>query len=77
MLTGTVTLKDLDEIFAHHPPESDMQKEQYHKVRKAGKEFAKTILENSPPSHDRNVAIDAVRTAVMRTNGAIALKGLI
>lgn len=77
MFDGTVTATDLEDVFSHHPPENDLQKEQYHKIRKAGLAMATVIIENSPPSHDRNRAIEHVREGVMRANAAIALKGRI
>lgn len=65
---------DLDHIFTYHPPEPGDQ-ERYIAIRDAGKEFARTILENTPGSADQTAAIRKVREAVMTANAAIALKG--
>ncbi len=63
---------DLEHIFKYHMP-SPRQVAQYAKIRAAAKVFAEEILEHCPDVPDRNIAVDAVRTAVMRANASIAL----
>ncbi len=70
-----VSRDDLDHWFEYHPPTGDMQRIAYATVRAAAKDFAKAILEHTPPSADQTVAIRAVREAVMWANSAIANEG--
>ena len=65
---------DIDHIFKYHPPTSnDLGK--YEKLREAGKEFARIILETTPKSADQTHAIRLVREAIMTANASIALGG--
>lgn len=61
----------IDNWFTHHAPVGN-QGERYSAIRKAGGEFARTILELCPPSADRTVAIRMVREATFTANASIA-----
>lgn len=65
------TLAWLDNLFVHHKPFGD-QPTRYGKIRKAAKLFALTILSESPESREQHNALDAIRTAMMWGNSAIA-----
>jgi hypothetical protein len=65
---------DLDDLFSYHPVEAD-QVAKYEAIRAAAKQFAKTILENTPRSADQSAAIRKIREAVMTANASVALKG--
>ena len=67
---------DLDEVFRYHQPTPEQQK-CYVEIRQAAKVFASVILENTPPCNDQTEAVEAIRSAVMRSNAAVALKGLV
>jgi hypothetical protein len=65
---------DLDELFSYHPVEAD-QVAKYTAIREAAKQFAQTILDNTPKSADQSASIRKLREAVMTANASIALKG--
>lgn len=65
---------DLHNIFTYHEP-TPKQLKQYQRVREAAKQFAKVVIENSPPSADQTVAIRKIREAAMIANAAITLDG--
>jgi len=65
---------DLENWFTYHAPEVG-DRTKYENIRAAGKEFAYTIVRNTPHSADRMAAIRKVREAVMTANAAIACKG--
>lgn len=65
---------DLDNIFSYHAPTPE-QIQQYQAIREAAKVFAQVVVDNSPRSADRSVAIRKIREAVMIANAAIALDG--
>jgi hypothetical protein len=65
---------DLDDLFSYHAVEAD-QVTKYEAIRSAAKQFAKTVLENTPRSADQSAAIRKIREAVMTANASIALKG--
>ena len=64
---------DLDKWFTyHHPTKEHLAR--YEVIRKAGREFASTILlMTGPASPDQTMAIRRVREAVATANAAIAL----
>ncbi len=62
----------LDNVFSYHKPFGD-QPERYEKIRAAGKEFARSILANTPQCPDQTAALRKVREAVMTANAAIAV----
>lgn len=70
-----ITLEHLDHWFTYHPPPNQEHVDAYENVRSAGLRFARTILENTPPSADQTDAIRKVREAVMTANAAIACDG--
>ena len=63
---------DIDDLFSYHPPRGDQPK-RYEAIRSAAKEFAKVLLENTPPCADQTVAIRKLRETVMVANASIAL----
>lgn len=66
----------LDEIFKYHAPTPD-DTVAYEKLRSSAKDFARAIMDLTPPSADQSAAIRLVREAVMTANAAIALHGLV
>lgn len=71
-----VTSENVEDLFAYHKPEAD-QLEAFEKVREAGVNLVKVILEYVPECADRTVAIRKVREVRMDANQAIALRGAI
>jgi hypothetical protein len=67
---------DLDHLFIYHAPTPE-QVEQYQRIRDAAKEFARVVIENTPPSADQSTAIRKLRECVHVANAAIALDGRI
>lgn len=65
---------NLDDVFTYHAPEP-AQLENYVAIRAAAKEFAATIICNTPRCADQQAAIRHVREAMMTANAAVALKG--
>ena len=64
---------DIDRWMDHHAPVDQAQVDRYLSNREAAKAFAKTLLENAVhPSDELKTALDAVRTALMWGNAAIA-----
>ena len=70
-----ITDAQLDNWFTYHPPSPDQTK-QYVMIRDAARNFAGTILHNTPPSADQTTAIRKIREAVMTANAAIACDGV-
>lgn len=70
-----VNLDNVEDVFTHHPPESDAQLEAYAVIRECGKTLAEAILTHTPTCGDQQAAIRFVRQAVMTANAAVALKG--
>lgn len=69
-----ITSDDLKNWFSYHAPTpADLPK--FEMIRNMGHEFAKTIVENTPPSADQTAAVRKVREAVMAANAAIACGG--
>ena len=64
-------LKQIVNMFTYHPPHGD-QTERYEKLRLLGKQFAITILRNTPATLERDEAIKKLSEAVMWANAAIA-----
>lgn len=65
---------DLDHIFTYHAP-TESQVYIYNKLRAAAKEFAKVLLECTPPSADQSDALRSLRNCVMTANSSIAMNG--
>ncbi len=66
-----ITGDQLDNWFSYHSPTAG-QPEIYAALRAAGKAFAATIVQLTPPGEDQHAAIRHVRDAVMTGNAAIA-----
>lgn len=67
-----ITKDTILETFMYHPP-TEAQKEQYLKIRTWARFFAEAVLDCSPPSAERTLALRKVQEAVMWANAAIAL----
>lgn len=67
-----MTVKEIDNLFAHHPPKDEATVAQHEAIRKAGRIFAKAIIKHTPPSADQTAAVRKAREAVMTANAAIA-----
>lgn len=72
---GIITNEHLENWFIYHEPESAEQTDQYRKVREAGFNLAKVILDNTPSSADQTYSIRLIRMAIMTANSAIACGG--
>jgi hypothetical protein len=66
-----ITDEMLDNWFTYHAPTAE-DKIKYIRIRTMGKEFAKVVRDNTPPSADQTAAIRKIREAVMTSNAAIA-----
>lgn len=66
----------LRSLFTYHPPRDEGQVAAYGRIREAGFQLAKAILESVPRGADRSTAIRQVREAVMTANAGIANDGL-
>jgi hypothetical protein len=66
--------EELENWFTYHAPSPD-QLPKYEMIRAKALEFAKAIVNNTPPSADQTVAIRKVREAVMIANASIACGG--
>lgn len=69
-----ISVSDLDNWFTYHAPSED-DRVAYEKLRSSARDFARAIIELTPPSADQTAAIRKVREAVMTANAAIACKG--
>ncbi len=69
-----ITRENLGNWFTYHKPTDD-DAVAYEKLRNAAHEFARAIVDLTPPSADQTAAIRKVREAVMTANAAIACKG--
>lgn len=68
-----LTNEQLDELFKYHVPREGQQ-ERYQAIRKAAREFAQVIVDNTPSSADQTSAIRELRLCVMTANASIALE---
>ena len=69
-----ITYEQLENWFTYHQPDA-LSTMSYTAIRAAGLEFAKVIVNCTPPSADQTDAIRKVREAVMTANAAIACGG--
>lgn len=79
LLTSMVEAKNrnlLDELFSYHPPTPE-QLPRYKAIRRAARNFAEVLLENTRSCGDQEAALDLIREAMMRANASIALNGRI
>ena len=72
-----ITESDLANWFRYHPPSEhpdgpEAVSARYERLRAAGGELAKVIVELTPPSADQTAAVRKVREAIMTANAAIA-----
>lgn len=66
----------VDTVFTYQPVEPD-QIEKYQAIRQGARDFARTLLTNTPKSADQTMAIRKLRECVMTANASIALKGIV
>lgn len=69
-----ITDIEIDNWFSYHSPDST-QTAKYVVIRDHAKDFAQTILLNTPSSADQSVAIRKLRECVMIANASIACGG--
>lgn len=69
-----MTTFDIEHIFSYHSPTGD-QPQKYETIRKAAKEFATVLVENTPDCEDQATAICLLRECVMMANASVALEG--
>ena len=69
-----ISREDIERWFTYHPPRDNGEIEAYTRIREAGKEFAKVVLDCTPPCPDQTVAIRRIRETVMIANAAVACK---
>ena len=65
----------VEQLFTYHAPDPGMV-ERMQEIREIARLLAKAILRNCPRCADQQVAIGALRQAVMQANAAIVLHGL-
>lgn len=63
--------QELDNLFSYHAPKGD-QPARFQRIRLAGKNLARVILNSTPKGADQSAAIRKIREAVMTANAAIA-----
>jgi hypothetical protein len=68
------TPEQIDDIFTYHPPTAD-QPAKYDAIRSAAREFAKTLVANTPSCADQSAAMRLLRECVMTANAAVATGG--
>ena len=59
-------------LFRYHPPVDQDQRMRYETIRERGLYFAEYINENVPDGHEKSMAVDRIREAVMWANAGIA-----
>jgi len=64
----------IENWFSYHAPVGD-QAQRYERIRAAGGEFARLLVELCPCSADRTAAIRKIREAVYSANASIACGG--
>jgi len=69
------TEDDLNNLFSYHPPQTEDDVKRYERIRAAGKEFAKVILDATPGCAEQTIAIRRAHEAVMLANAAVACHG--
>lgn len=62
----------LDNDFTYHAPRGQADIDRFARIREAGKEFARVILEEVPRSVEQGLAYEKVREAVMMANAGLA-----
>jgi hypothetical protein len=65
---------DLDNVFKYHSPTPE-QLPKYEALRASAKQFAESIVSNTPSCADQTAALRKVREACMTANAAVALDG--
>jgi len=69
-------LRDIENRFAHHPPEQENdQPARYDQIRAKGKEFALLVDELADDSREKSLAVTSMEEAVFWANAAIARHG--
>lgn len=68
------TENDINRLFTHHP-QSDADVKRYERIRAAGRDFAKVLLDNTPGCAEQTIAVRRAHEAVMIANAAVACHG--
>lgn len=68
-----LTIENLQELFTYHPPKTVERMTAHQKINDASVEYARVLLENSPDSPERTIAIRKIQEARMFANAAAAL----
>lgn len=63
--------EELQKRFTYHAPKSD-QPQRYQSIREFAKDFAEFIVENTPESRERSLALTKLEESVMWANASIA-----
>ena len=66
------TFLDIDRYFTYHKPVGS-QPQRYESIREMGKDLARVIKSECPPSPESTIAIRKVQEAVMWANASIAI----
>lgn len=69
-----ITQDNLDNWFTYHAPTSE-QLLHYEAIRNAAGDFARVIVDHTPPSADQSAAIRLIREATMTANASVACGG--
>lgn len=64
----------IGDMFRHHPPDEQQQK-QHAAIRSAAIDFALVLAKNTPASADQTAAFRLLRECVYTANAAIATEG--
>lgn len=68
-----ISSAQLDEYFCYHAPKEG-QPLRYAAIRRAAREFAGVLVDNTMPGADQSAAIRELRLCVMTANASIALE---
>jgi hypothetical protein len=68
-----ITQAEIVEVFTYHAPKGD-QPARYDAIRKAAREFAQALIENTKASPDQTASFRKLRECVMTANASIALE---
>lgn len=70
------TLDDIENAFRFHPPKDDSVIDAYNTVRATLVSAAKLIFDCTPPSRERDLAIEKLREAMFWANTSISCNQL-
>jgi hypothetical protein len=67
-----VKVEDLLNRFEYHPPKGNDQIMIYAQIREAGRKFALLLVQKTPSSTEREIALQKIEEAVMWGNAGVA-----